>query len=142
MRPSSRCVNQNHKVPERSRSWHNRATDISLNAFKEFKWFGSNFEIRWSQNQFPSSTCSAYEIRGFGKFVNDQMMTNRVANNFSHHPDTGVPKSIMPSVECINILKNYFIRNMCNGLNVCIVQSRCERWNFLANVFAISILFG
>jgi hypothetical protein len=45
----------------------------------------------------------------------------------------------MPYLEWINILENHLIYNMCNGLNVCIVQPRREWWNFLEYVFAIFV---
>jgi hypothetical protein len=53
-------------------------------------------------------------------------MTNRIACDFPHHPYAWMAKSIMPNLEWINILENHHICNMCNGLNVCIVQPRCK----------------
>jgi len=53
-------------------------------------------------------------------------LTYGIADNFSHHPYSRVPKLIMPVLECIGILKNYFISNMSNGLYVCKVQSSLE----------------
>ena len=32
-------------------------------------------------------------------------MTNGIADNFLHHPYVGMTKAIMPSLECIEILK-------------------------------------
>jgi hypothetical protein len=51
-------------------------------------------------------------------------MTNRIACDFPHHPYVWMTKSIMPNLECINILENHLICNMCNGLNVRIGQQR------------------
>ena len=69
-------------------------------------------------------------------------MTIRIANNFSHNPYTRMAKAFMPNFECINILKNYLVRNMRYGFDVCVVQSKRERWNFLNNSFAISAIFS
>jgi hypothetical protein len=90
-------------------------------------------------NKFLSCTCSANKIFIFGKICCRQIMTNRIACNFPHHPFARMTKSIMPNLEWINILENYLLCNMCNGLNICIVQAKREWWNFLAYVFAIFV---
>ena len=69
-------------------------------------------------------------------------MTIRIADNFSHHPYTRMTKAFMPNFECVNILKNYLVRNMRYGFDVCVVQSRRKRGNFLNNSFAISAIFS
>jgi hypothetical protein len=46
-------------------------------------------------------------------------VTNVIAYNFPHHPNARMAKAIMPSLECVNILKNYFISNMWYGFDVC-----------------------
>jgi hypothetical protein len=69
-------------------------------------------------------------------------MTIRIADNFSHHPNTRMAKAFMPSFECVNILENYLVRNMRYGFDVCVVQSGRERGNFLNNSFAISVVFS
>jgi len=69
-------------------------------------------------------------------------MTIRISDNFLHHPYTMMTKAIMPSFECVNVLKNYLVRNMWYGFNVCVVQSRQKRGNFLNNSFSISIVFS
>jgi hypothetical protein len=50
-------------------------------------------------------------------------------------------KAIMPSLECVNILKNYFVSNMWYEFDVCVVQSRWEWGNFFKCLFAISVIF-
>ena len=69
-------------------------------------------------------------------------MTIRIADNFSHHPYTRMAKAFMSSFECINILKNYLVRNTRYGFVVCVVQSGQKRGNFLNNSFAISAIFS
>ena len=69
-------------------------------------------------------------------------MTIRIADNFPHHPYTRMAKAFMPNFECVNILKNYLVRNMRYGFDVCVVQSRRKRGNFLNNSFAISAIFS
>jgi hypothetical protein len=39
-----------------------------------------------------------------------------IVYNFWHHPYAMMTKAIMLSLECVDILKNYFIGNMCYGL--------------------------
>jgi hypothetical protein len=51
-------------------------------------------------------------------------MTYAITNNFPHHPYTVMSQPIMLDLECINIFKNHFIRNMWNEFYVCVVQSR------------------
>ena len=60
-------------------------------------------------------------------------MTFRIADNFLHHPYTRMAKAFMPNFECVNILKNYLVRNMRYGFDVCVVQSGRKRGNFLNN---------
>ena len=69
-------------------------------------------------------------------------MTIRIVDNFPHHPYTRMAKAFMPSLECINILKNYLVCNMRYGFEVCVVQSERKRGNFLNNSFAISAIFS
>jgi len=69
-------------------------------------------------------------------------MTIGIPDNFVHHPYTRMTKTIMPSSECVNLLKNYLVCNMCYGFDVCVVQFGQKRGNFVNNSFAISVVFS
>ena len=69
-------------------------------------------------------------------------MAFRIADNFSHHPYTRMAKAFMPNFKCVNILKNYLVRNMWYGFDVCVVQFGRKRGNFFNNSFVISAIFS
>ena len=91
---------------------------------------------------FPVAQAVQQKSLFWGIFWIFHIITNRITDNFLHHPYYRVPKSIMPILECIDVLENYLISNMFYGLYICKVQFSLEWRNLFVDLFAISSKFG
>ena len=96
MRPTSGCINKNHKVTKGSTSWVDRSTNVSLNTFKKLRSVRIDFEGRRSSDKLSLSTSKKIVISMTGYMTSGQGMTIRLVKYTPKHRGAWMSKSFMP----------------------------------------------
>ena len=105
MRPSGRCINEDHEISKRPTRWVYWSTDVALYPFQKVYCFLSHFNWWWPNNEFSLWTCYTREIlRDNSSFF--QCVSICIQYQFSHHVWTGMAKPVVPKSE---ILGEHFV---------------------------------